>query len=678
MNHPFFEAVHADPWGEAFLDLPSLNAKASDAIEASVRSARQSARLQPRALRSSSIVVVGPPGAGKTHLFSRLRRKLGPRAIFVHVRPLVHVEMTPRFLIGEVVRQLTYSTLGVSQANALVGSLLGHFDGGDAAFPSASLSDYEQLAAAEREARLDQALERVLEIWPEADELYLGRLLRVPFAAGATKRALFAWLSGRDCDAAQLERIGAAGSLSDDSLMAALRTLAAVASLGAPIVIVFDQLENLVEGSGQGTRLLAYANLVTELVDAVRGMVLVHMALETEWARGIEPAFNLAQRSRVLMHRETLALPSPQQKEELLRLWLERIPDLPAPFPWPFGELALETLRTQPGLTPRMLLFECRRALDETTPDADGRAVQATGTAVDLAADPQTSSAAESTADALRNHWETCLGNGRRVINEAAEQRTPVAGDRLIDGLLAAGRFLNEAKIVTSNVKPAQLALEAATGTTQIAVVHDAHHRAIGAALVKLATVAAKHPVVVLRERTHDLPPTWKDTLAKRSALLATGNARWQLVGNDDMAQLLALDELLQSARSSDVTDGRGRPVAEAAVADWIARTLDVPRWTILSDFLASHADSDEATPVDALVATPSTESQATTNNSPPVAIALSVLRRLRIASLDRLVREALRVESAATRASVIAELEAAGDSVRWFGRTIVCVRGLP
>ena len=52
----------------------------------------------------------------------------------------------------------------------------------------------------------------------------------------------------------------------------AIRTLAMVAAPGAPIVLVFDQLENLVEGETAGSRLLAYAHLTSELVDTVRGL----------------------------------------------------------------------------------------------------------------------------------------------------------------------------------------------------------------------------------------------------------------------------------------------------------------------------------------------------------------------------------------------------------------------
>jgi hypothetical protein len=54
----------------------------------------------------------------------------------------------------------------------------------------------------------------------------------------------------------------------------------------------------------------------------------------------------------------------------------------------------------------------------------------------------------------------------------------------------------------------------------------------------------------------------------------------------------------------------------------------------------------------------------------------LPTLQKLRVASFERLVREVLRVDPEATRASVLAELDAAGDHVRWIGRSIVFLRG--
>lgn len=650
MSRAFLDAVHADPWSDDFVDLASLNASASDAMEEAIAKLRTTARQEPRALRSTSLVVLGSPGAGKTHLFSRLRRRIGPRAVFVHIRPLVHAEMSPRFLLNEMVSQLAHTTQGLAQLSALVGSLLAHLDGAGTGFPTTFLEAYENMGDKAREERLDADLERALAIWPDLDESFLSRLLRAPFAKGPTRRALLAWLSGRDCDVAQLQRIGATASLSDDVAPIAIRTLATIAAPGAPIVLVFDQLENLVEGEAAGSRLLAYAHLTSELVDAVRGLTLVHMALDSEWDRGIEPALNASQRSRLVMRRETLALPNAKEREELLRLWCQKLPDATEPFPWPLGESRLARLKAQPGLTPRMLLLECRRALDGE-PDVD--------TAM------TTSSVDERRADnddGLRSEWDGCLERSRRQVSDAGEQRVALDAARLADGLLSAGRFLKGAQISPDKQGRARLALEAGQERAHLALLSEGHPRSLGSALGKLTTLAKSTAVIAIRERAHELPPTWKDTLAKRRALLASGRARWLDLDPEDCANLLALDELLQAARSGDVTNAQGEALSEQVVVDWVASSLKVCHWRIMSELLTTPADAEEPDPEPAQVVGPSEHS-------------LLTLRRLRIASIDRLVREVLRVEPKATRASVQAELEAAGKRVGWFGRAIVCVK---
>lgn len=652
MSRAFLEAVHSDPWAEEFIDLPSLNAAASDAIEDCIQRVRETARREPLALRSTSLVVLGAPGAGKTHLFSRLRRRLGPRAVFVLVRPLVHAEMTPRYLLAELVNQLARATYGLPQVNALVGSLLAHLDGLGAEFPSAFLETHGQLPKPELEQRLDSALERALTLWPELDESYLVRLLHVPFAQGATQRALLAWLSGRDCEVGQLERIGATASLGEERVMLAIRTLSTVAAAGAPLVVVFDQLENLVEGVGPSSRLLAYAHLTSELVDTMRGMLLVHMALDTEWSRGIEPALNPSQRSRLVMKRQTLTLPSSKEREELLRLWSERIPEPEAPFPWPIGESRLTRLRSTTGLTPRMLLAECRRALDGEPEDEA------------LNSEQRAEMSAELVASGLSDEWQGCLQRARKLLEECAQQRAPVDAARVADGLLAGARFLTGVAVSAEKTGPAKLSVTTAAGKSRLAILAEAHPKSLGSALSKLATLAKDHSIIALRERTRDLPPTWKETLQKRRALLACTRARWVDLDADDAAHLLALDELLQAARSGDVTDARGELVSEAKVVDWVQTNIAVASWKVLRELSAVPA--------------PDLHSDPEPEEAPALASsehALLTLRRLRVASLERLVREVTRIDPAATRASVLLELESAGRRVAWFGRAVLCVR---
>lgn len=686
MTPAFFDAIHADPWAQDFFDLATLNARASGAVEAAIESIHQIARSAPLSLRSSSLVILGPPGAGKTHLFARLRRRVGPRAVFVHVRPLVHAEMNARFLLGEVVRQLGFPTSqGMPQASALVGSLLGYLSGVGAEFPSTVLAEYSELAPDAREARFDAELERLFAIWPEVDESYLRRLLAVPFATGATARALLTWLSGRDCDVAQLQRIGATASLGEEHAFAALRTLAAVAALGSPLVLVFDQLENLIDAEGAGPRLRAYGHLAAECVDTLRGTVVVHLALDSEWQRGIEPGFNLSQRSRIVMRRELLELPRAAEREELLRRLYERVPHAPEPFPWPLGERRLGRLRSAPGLTPRMLLIEFRKALEGEAEDAGDQLIPE-------ASEPREPSSAppEPERRDLQGEWQSQLQHARDLILRAGEERQSLDAARLADGIFACGSFLPQVMVRVSAKPPVQLVLESAGRSEAIALVQESHPRSAGTVLGKLTALSSSTAVVALRERAREFPPTWKETLRKQAALLETGRARWLDIEPQDCARLLALAALLQAARSGDVSDARGHQVTEAEVQDWARGELDVPEWPICRALLGAaelnpaplqeEEEQAPSTPAASVPPPPSTERLPPpvleANPAPRVTgSALAILRRLRVASFERLVREVGRVEPASTRATIQAELETAGERIRWFGRSIVFFR---
>src|SRR5690606_34498244 len=145
----------------------------------------------------------------------------------------------------------------------------------------------------------------------------------LPFAQPRQRRALLAWLGGQDCDPSQLSRIGAASSMDPANAVRALRTLGCLSALGSPLVVVFDQLENLIQRDTAEERVTQYGHLITELVDSTRGLFVVQMALDSEWEQGILPKFNMSQRSRVAMKKSSMALPTPAQARMLLALWCE-------------------------------------------------------------------------------------------------------------------------------------------------------------------------------------------------------------------------------------------------------------------------------------------------------------------------------------------------------------------
>jgi len=414
--------------------------------------------------------------------------------------------------------------------------------------------------------------------------------------------------------------------------------------------------------------LRAYANLAAECVDTLRGTVLVHLALDSEWDRGIEPTFNLSQRSRIVLRREVLALPRAREREDLLRLLLERVPEPHAGFPWPLGEARLQRLRTEPGMTPRMLLIEFRRALDGE-PEQELTAAEST-------VQPGDSQRAEAAPREIDGEWARLLDAARGAVHSATEDRVPLEAARIADGFLAVGKFLTGLELQARATPPACLLLQTKRGSELLSVLDQSNHRSISSVLGKLLTASAKTPVVVLRERARELPPTWTETLRKREALLATVRARWIDIDPEDCARMLALAALLQAARSGDVTDTRGGQVSEREVCAWVTDKLAVERWPISGELDRTAEEPRASTPAEPPVA--AAQPAAPRPASPGAvasASALPTLRRLRVASFERLVREVARLDPASTRASILAELDAAGESVRWLSRSIVFLR---
>jgi hypothetical protein len=112
------------------------------------------------------------------------------------------------------------------------------------------------------------------------------------------------------------------------------------------------------------------------------------------------------------------------------------------------------------------------------------------------------------------------------------------------------------------------------------------------------------------------------------------------------------------------VTDIAGRPIALDVVRAWMARNLGVPSWPLLASLANGATETVEETPDSAPKGAPLA-----------TGVALLVLRRLRVASLDRLLREVARLDATATRTATLLELERAGEAVHWIGSAIVCIR---
>lgn len=675
MTRAWSDIEHARAFSPSFVDVTSLNARVSDAVLAEVT------RVSAGGAHASSaaVLVLGPAGAGKTHLFERLRRKLGMGATFVHIRPEIGIESTLSYVLLTVVDALKQPVVDTerSQLDLVVSSALAKLGGKNPKFPTAFLDNLRAMSPEDRAALIERAVDQLEQEDQRIDTSWLELFLHVPFLGSSQRRAALAWLSGREPSELELQRLGRKEALPSAQAKPALRALATLAAQAAPLVIVFDQLENLVETDDRTDRIHAHARVFAELFDEVSRLVLVQMALDGEWETRIAPRLGPSERSRLEARVVRVELPTPEQREELLYRWLEKLPeaDRPGPFPAPFKPEDWQRLRTQPGVTPRMLLVAARRALEGEPPFAEPASPS-----------EARAEAREETDDVLAAAWQQARQNAQAELALALGEKRGVDVERMAAAL----------RLLLLSVPDTSVTLAAARGSretlrfsrdgreTLVFIVQSTNGRAVATALSHAVSAAESgKQVCVVREQALALPPTWKVACERHEQLKRT--SRVVEVGRPELARALALHDLLADARSQDLAARDGQPLSEATVRDWIERQLRPAEFQL--SLAAAAKDSGErrqaAPDVTAQAArSGARKPRAAVGGGHPAApsgrgtevtqpCSETILRELRLASVERVVAEVQRREPRASRARVLAELRA-NPAVRWFGRTVV------
>ncbi|HPH65035.1 MAG TPA: hypothetical protein PLF40_04795, partial [Kofleriaceae bacterium] len=335
-------SLQAQPFADELIDVAAVNAAVSDVLGARIDAVAAAAGRSHKAPLTKAYAVLGSAGGGKTHLFARLRHRSGLRPALVLLRPYFGVGITPRDVLAATIDQLCAGTQLVRIAEFWI------------AEPSAgSDADDKAALAAQHTRAIEQAVARIIAQLPHAEPAahIITALLAVTGRVGPERWAELAWLSGRE------PRSTAERMLNEGDVLVVLRVLAHLAAPVAPLVIVFDQLENL--AGDIDLRVLAYGNVIAELVDTVPGLTIVQLAVTSEWTHNIAPRLTLAQRSRVANDVMELHAPSRAQREALLQAWHVGLyqGDGPA-FPAPLDEARLAMLLDAPSITPRKLLAE--------------------------------------------------------------------------------------------------------------------------------------------------------------------------------------------------------------------------------------------------------------------------------------------------------------------------------
>ncbi|MBP9087869.1 MAG: hypothetical protein KBG15_17240 [Kofleriaceae bacterium] len=609
-------SLQAQPFADDLIDVAAVNADVSDVLAARIEAvAGTAAGPTAKVPLTRAYAVLGAAGGGKTHLFARLRHRSGRRPSLVLLRPYFGLGISPRDVLAATIDQLCAGT----QLTALTAHWVG---------------DGAGLSATERARQVEQGVLRIVERLPHAEPAahIITALFTVAGRVGAERWAELAWLSGRE------PRSVADRMLNEGDVLVLLRVLACIAAPIAPLVIVFDQLENLAGDSD--TRVLAYGNVIAELVDTVPGLTIVQLAVTHEWTQNIAPRLSLAQRSRVANDLMVIHAPSRGQREALLRAWHSSLYGGAGPaFPLPLAAPRLETLLSDVEITPRQLLAELLDASNGIQ-RAEVRALEAVGASVPVrpgagatapgngaasvsavapgAPTPATGSGAMTgnpvaagagtapmpapiaranrmnspPAPSIAHVWQY---ETERIADELARrtnEQLPCDDIQLAEAISAALSFVDGISSATRQER-SHVIIDVRAADPRAAnnpllpctllFITGLHHSSVVAALNKGIELAKHGRVVLVREARFPLADTWALVHERRAEFDRLTNTDWLWLAPADVLQSVALAELFSQARGKRVrlSDG-STPLPMDAVVDGLRPLLKPVTWSMV------------------------------------------------------------------------------------------------
>lgn len=251
--NPFLRnSVHeSEIWAEeatGFTDVESIHAEVSEVLRRDLRTVATHPQ-HPTRVR----FLVGQGGAGKSHLFSRLRRQIGGEAIFAFAsNPPTRPAALFRWTLDKIVYGLRHPRVVAGAAKPysqleglLYRLLLTHGPAFVETDPDAFHEVWIGLSEEERENYLRSVQERLV-ARGNAAPLLRGML---SVFHRETREVAFRWLSGSaNLMVEELQAIGQAQPIEDTEVDALFRLIGDLSySAATPIVLVLDQLDQMVE-----------------------------------------------------------------------------------------------------------------------------------------------------------------------------------------------------------------------------------------------------------------------------------------------------------------------------------------------------------------------------------------------------------------------------------------------
>jgi hypothetical protein len=374
--NPFSDGIVRIPWefdpGRT-PDIPSIHANAYGVC---LRLLDQDVRRNGQ----SSLLIDGPAGIGKTHLIARLARRaqsgelagllcyvslddVAPQTMWTHLRRCVAGDLLMR--AGRDGRSGLERLLELRMSGLLTVA---------APRGQSSLVDWVcNVFAAPRKSQIRERIQKDLFDQVRLDMEVRTALVKLFHEDPEQAQLARDWLLGERLTDDQLRQLNlSVGDLSDQvrELQACAVTLSLLrlATDALPIVLCFDQVENLVHTLTDRTGFVRFGQMVTKIRHDISKGVLLVSFLRSDLVQNLKDALGLAGWARVAENRVNL---SPLTWYEAHQLVLQRMNAVEplrqlrkgmADEYWPLDKQRLQEIyhRLRLTCTPRELLWECK------------------------------------------------------------------------------------------------------------------------------------------------------------------------------------------------------------------------------------------------------------------------------------------------------------------------------
>lgn len=562
LPNPFSSNVVLDAWSPPSVDVADIH---QDAFQKCLQALDSAKRGNP-----DSLLIFGPAGSGKTHLLTRLQKRLvetansAPDGTLQCVFVSVKLQTNALLLWQHVRRRLTNDLLRKHEGLTQLQRLIAHQVAAERKEPPRQwVRAFRVLPATE-----DESVTEYLTQVAQRRELSSGlckvieHLVHNRFVRDAT-----AWLAGDSLAEDVLNRLGLGPEEQDDREEAARQVVTALCRLSGetlPIVFCFDQIEALQQSPDDKESLFRFGRMAADLSEADHNVLLIS-CVQSAFLDLLNASVRDADRDRIFKRRSVLEPLTHEQVQALIVQRLDKVDELrelraaekKKRF-YPFSEAILTKLASTVPCVPRRVLA----------------AASATFEGIQRG---EPAHHEEPASKPLRIEGFLREAFTARRVGAIERCKPEESRDALMHGLpmLWALRRTNPSVLRPQGV---DLLLPAERGPITVSICNETNMTSLAGRLRQvLATAGSDTPLsgqlVILRDPRLGLSTTAKKTHEYLTKLEERG-ARFVKPSVEALAALDALRSLLSDARAGDLAE-RGETVSEGAVRSWLEKNLD-------------------------------------------------------------------------------------------------------